>query len=380
VPAVAQQPVVYGGGLRTKPVQQTAGNGIPLGTPLQTPPRPVAVFATPFPTRPTPGPVTSSAFTEPAPQQRTQAPQAQPVASPRPGGAATPGAAGKVMYFHKAEGAAAVDGPPDNSTLAMASPPVTIPAVSTPDVSVAPVGVPRPVVVPNTVIEKPIVPPTLDPVPAQPFNPTPVVSPLPAFPTSAQSEQKKDEPKKDGPKVEPKKDLLPPEVTRLPPRESIFTIYDTAKLEGVIYESIGGQLKKTAQEMKAQFPFPDVAPVVPPGTQYVSKTTNLAPSKLMVEPGFVIHRRLHFEEKNSERYGWDLGLMTPFVSTASFYKNILLWPSSLATSVVIGEMDTNKGKCLPGSPTPYYLYPQGLTITGGVAEGLVITGLSFVIP
>src|SRR5262249_19306242 len=37
-----------------------------------------------------------------------------------------------------------------------------------------------------------------------------------------------------------------------------------------------------------------------------------------VEPNFVCHRRLYFEEKNAERQGWELGPLQPFVSTAYF--------------------------------------------------------------
>ena len=124
---------------------------------------------------------------------------------------------------------------------------------------------------------------------------------------------------------------------------------------------------------------PEVKPTVPPGTPYVAKTATLPPGQMVFEPGFVIHRRLHFEEKNAERQGWDLGIVQPFVSTMSFYKNMLLWPNSLATGLVVGTMDTNSGKCLPGSPTPLYLYPQGSRSPASVRGG-VITGLTFMIP
>ena len=371
-PSEAQQPV-YGGGLRAKP---------PVQQPMQ---RPVATFATPFPTRPTPGPVRTvydQPNQQPQPSQVMPVvqPGAKPVQAPRPGGAATPGAAGKVMYFHKAEGATEADGPPDNSLVAMASAQDVIPTIGIPDVPAAPPGVPQPVIVPATVVEMAIVPPTLDPVPSQPFMPVLPETPPPAFPEPARTVVVQPEEKEKQPDPKPKTAELPPEVTKLPPREAIFTIYDDVKLERIIYASIAEQLKKTPEEVQKQSPFPVLKPAVPAGTPYVAKTVNMPPKQVVYEAGFVIHRRMHFEEKNSERYGWDLGLATPFVSTASFYKNILLWPSSLATSLVVGGTDTNMGKCLPGSPTPYYLYPQGLTITGGVAEGLVITGLSFVIP
>src|SRR5690349_7478864 len=109
VPAFAQQP--YGAGAR-----------------------PVATFATPYPSIPAPGPVrpwvdaqqdlpvqqapylTSSRLPVNHPQ-----PAVRPATPPRPGGAPAPGAAGKVMYFHKSEGALVPDGLPDSGAVAMAA-------------------------------------------------------------------------------------------------------------------------------------------------------------------------------------------------------------------------------------------------------------------
>lgn len=126
-------------------------------------------------------------------------------------------------------------------------------------------------------------------------------------------------------------------------------------------------------------PFPAAKPVVPPGTPYVAKTGSYPPLTEYIEPAFVVHRRLHFEEKNSERYGWDLGIIQPFVSAAAFYKDALLWPNSLASGLEVGFWDTSAGKCLPGTPVPYYLYPPGLTVTGMAAELGVFTGGAFIL-
>ena len=52
-------------------------------------------------------------------------------------------------------------------------------------------------------------------------------------------------------------------------------------------------------------------------------------------------------------------------------------PATLADGFAEGFWDTSAGKCLPGSPTPYILYPLGLTCSGGLVEGVFITGLSF---
>jgi hypothetical protein len=129
----------------------------------------------------------------------------------------------------------------------------------------------------------------------------------------------------------------------------------------------------------ANLTFPQ-EPAVGGGTAYTPKTVNYPPMRVHYEPLYIVHRRLHFEEKNAERYGWDLGIIQTFVSAAYFYKDVLLWPNSLASGVAYGFWDTNAGKCLPGSPTPYMLYPPGLTITGGVVEGLFVTGVAFAIP
>jgi hypothetical protein len=383
LPAFAQQPVVYGGGLRAKPT--TTGAAVQ---------RPVSTFATPYPTRPTPGPV-RTVYDQPAPQSQqavmpvTAQQAARPAANPpRPGGAAAPGAAGKVLYFHKSENATSPDGLADSSEVAQAAAQDTIPSIGVPDVSAAPPGVPQPVVVPNTVIEKPVVPPNFDPVlPSQPFIPVAPEATIPAFPEATrpvvQPEEKKP-PEKSDPKKADSIKPVPPEVTQLPPRSAIFTIYGDDRLELLIRTATLEQVNKAPNQPQKKLedmaPFPTLKPTVAPGTKYVAKTETMPPRHVTYEPGFIIHRHLHFEERNSERYGWDLGLATPFISTMAFYKDVLLLPSKLGSSLVVGKLDTNAGKCLPGSPTPYYLYPPGLTITGTAAEGLVVTGLAFVIP
>ena len=102
------------------------------------------------------------------------------------------------------------------------------------------------------------------------------------------------------------------------------------------------------------------------------------PAQVALEPGYVVHRRLFFEEKNSERYGWDLGMAQPFVSAAYFYKDALLWPAKLTSSRE--RFDTSAGKCPPGSPVPYYLYPPEITIRGGLWEAAAVVGVVMLLP
>ena len=58
------------------------------------------------------------------------------------------------------------------------------------------------------------------------------------------------------------------------------------------------------------FEVPPIDPLVPAGTPYVTKPVRegYPAMRSLTEPDYVVHRRLYFEEKNSERYGWDLGI------------------------------------------------------------------------
>ncbi len=172
----------------------------------------------------------------------------------------------------------------------------------------------------------------------------------------------------------------PSKYTTLPPREKIFEMRSNDQLEDIIMRLIREDEKRrgaTTDEKTLKFPATQEAgegQVFRPRTEYAS------PLQTSYFATYVTHRRLHFEEKNAERYGWDFGIIQPLVSTLYFYKDVLLWPNSLASGCAYGFWDTNVGKCLPGSPTPYMLYPPGLTITGTAAEGVILTGAAFIFP
>jgi hypothetical protein len=168
--------------------------------------------------------------------------------------------------------------------------------------------------------------------------------------------------------------------TKLPPRDKIFAIYDDPQLEGIIMNTIRDMNAKAGVKTdEATLVFPPMERVG--GDQsYQAKTAAYQPMQVSYDALYMIHRRLHFEDKNTERYGWDLGIIQPMVSALVFYKDVLMWPQSLASGFSYGFWDTNAGKCLPGSPTPYMLYPPGLTVTGSLFEGVIITGASFIFP
>ena len=194
---------------------------------------------------------------------------------------------------------------------------------------------------------------------------------------------------------------MPQQYIQLPPRESVFMVYNDAQLEKAIMErprqDLLDQLARQFESEKKRKPtpeeqskflegqekylvFPPLPVISPPGVAYQPKTVTYEPRKLAIEPGYVVHRKLYFEEKNSERIGWDLGPMQTLVSAAYFWKDAILLPQGLVSGCKYGFWDTSAGKCLPGSPSPYLLYPPGLTVSGTVVEGAIITGGFFVFP
>jgi hypothetical protein len=104
-----------------------------------------------------------------------------------------------------------------------------------------------------------------------------------------------------------------------------------------------------------------------------------APKAMEIEPCYVAHGRLLFEQQNFERGLWDLGPFTPLVSMAAFYFDVAALPYHLGTRPC-QQYDTSAGKCLPGDPAPLFLYPPELSFSGAVAELAVGTGLFFVFP
>jgi hypothetical protein len=103
------------------------------------------------------------------------------------------------------------------------------------------------------------------------------------------------------------------------------------------------------------------------------------PSKLMVEPNYVVYRRLYFHQLNFERYGWDLGPITPPLSAVAFLADFLALPYHLGTDPC-RCIDSNAGYCLPGDPVPLLLYPVELSLTGAVAEAGAVLALVALFP
>jgi hypothetical protein len=161
------------------------------------------------------------------------------------------------------------------------------------------------------------------------------------------------------------------------------------------FEADGDLLRRLARELEREaqdrplaggtaatadfYRAPPLPPLVPPGTEYRPKTLDYPPAQRLLEPGYVTHRRLYFEELNSERYGWDLGFAQPVISTLHFWKDSLLYPARAASNL-FERYDVSAGKCVPGSPVPYYLYPPEVDLFGATVGAGAIIGVAAILP
>lgn len=101
------------------------------------------------------------------------------------------------------------------------------------------------------------------------------------------------------------------------------------------------------------------------------------PKTGIVEPFYVCYDPLLFEQRNSERWGWDLGALQPFVSAGKFFCDVALLPYKLG-SMGKHPYDCNTGYCLPGDPVPLRLFPIGLSFKGILTEaatGIVLMAI-----
>jgi hypothetical protein len=129
------------------------------------------------------------------------------------------------------------------------------------------------------------------------------------------------------------------------------------------------------QQKTTRYDFPD-EPVLST-EKYAGR--NFPPMNQLVEPNYLCYGRLLFEDKNSERYGWDLGFIQPFVSTGIFFWDMVALPYHSATAPC-RCFECNAGYCLPGDPVPYLLYPPELSLTGLAWEAGVVVALFAIFP
>jgi hypothetical protein len=118
--------------------------------------------------------------------------------------------------------------------------------------------------------------------------------------------------------------------------------------------------------------FPDYPPVL----QEAPLARRWEPMTELVDPAFVCYQRLYFQQLNFERYGWDLGIISPILSYGAFYVDLVTLPYHAAMEP-LRRYECNTGYYLPGDPAPLLFYLPQPSISGALAEAAVI-GLGFV--
>lgn len=104
-----------------------------------------------------------------------------------------------------------------------------------------------------------------------------------------------------------------------------------------------------------------------------------AAQEVLVEPNYVCYRKLLFEDKNTERYGWTLGPLQPLASFGQFYTDFTWAPYRWASYPCLRH-ECSAGLCLPGDPVPMMKYPPGLSLSGGLMQGVAVTALYVLVP
>lgn len=143
--------------------------------------------------------------------------------------------------------------------------------------------------------------------------------------------------------------------------------------EAALFERMRQEARQRPNPERLEFPAEPVLST----ESYAGR--NFPPMAEVVQPAYVCYNRLYFEDINAERYGWDLGVVQPFLSAGKFYADVVTFPYHAFTDPT-RCYECSAGYCLPGDPVPYCCYPPGLSLTGLTAQAAVVTAIPFIIP
>jgi hypothetical protein len=158
--------------------------------------------------------------------------------------------------------------------------------------------------------------------------------------------------------------------TELPGPQRLFM----RESEAQFYERLAQKAKKTPGATRAIFP-----PQEPVSKEKYTprRFENMPP--VLVEPAYVCHRRLLFEQPNFERAGYNFGILQPAIGLGMFYYDLALMPYHAFSDLNdLGEC--NASKCLPGDPAPFLMRRERFSVTGAIAEAGSIFGLLYLFP
>lgn len=124
---------------------------------------------------------------------------------------------------------------------------------------------------------------------------------------------------------------------------------------------------------------PAIFPVEQPITREPYRPRVFAQMKAQVEPLFVLHGRLLFEQPNFERSLYDFGIIQPGVNLGIFWYDVAMMPYHYFENPRSwGE--SNLGKPLPGDQAPFTIPIERFSVTGAVGEVGAILGGAYLFP
>ncbi len=221
----------------------------------------------------------------------------------------------------------------------------------------------------------PAAPPAAELPPPTVSRPAPVTRP--AFPSAAPSATVAQQPAP-APGVPPQGEaavvqeegsLSAEGVAALPGPQRLFRL----ESERTLHERIRQQKRRVNPIDKVEFPD---EPVLSRSPYYGRRWPA---QRECAEPNYVCYGRLLFEQKNLERYGWDLGAVTPFVSALAFYEDFVTLPYHEFTDPC-RCFECSAGYCLPGDPVPLLLYPVEPSVSGALAEAAAVGAVLAIFP
>jgi hypothetical protein len=137
-----------------------------------------------------------------------------------------------------------------------------------------------------------------------------------------------------------------------------------------LFERIREEAKKRPGGTRVAFP---QEPVIGKGTY---QGRHFPPLCETVEPFYVCHRRLLFEQPNFERYQWNLGAIQPVVHQLVFWYDLAFLPYHIWDRPC-QDYECSAGKCLPGDQTPLWLWREHFSLSGLAAQTGTVFLLGF---
>ena len=157
--------------------------------------------------------------------------------------------------------------------------------------------------------------------------------------------------------------------TELPGPQRLFK----RESERQFFERIAQDMKKQIGAGKAIFPEEPIIskePFRPREFPHLVK---------QVEPSYLCHGRLYFEQPNFERTGYDFRILQPAICLGVFYYDLALLPYHAWTDLQ-DRTECSVGKCLPGDPAPLLLPRERFSVTGLVGFTGTAVGLGLLFP